>query len=63
VTVTSGAAAPPEDPRPDRLLAAESIGMALVGIRVVAKTVVVYSWDARAARLRWLAKQKPTKPA
>jgi hypothetical protein len=45
------------------LLAAESIGMALVGIRVVAKTVVVYSWDARAARLRWLAKQKPTKPA
>jgi uncharacterized RDD family membrane protein YckC len=27
----------------------------------LAKTVVVYSWDARAARLRWLAKQeKPT---
>ena len=29
----------------------------------LAKTVVVYSWDARAARLRWLAKQEPTKPA
>ena len=26
----------------------------------LAKTVVVYSWDARAARLRWLAKQEPT---
>ncbi len=26
----------------------------------MAKTVVVYSWDARAARLRWLAKQEPT---
>ena len=25
-----------------------------------AKTVVVYSWDARAARLRWLAKQEST---
>ena len=25
-----------------------------------AKTVVVYSWDARAARLRWLARQEPT---
>jgi uncharacterized RDD family membrane protein YckC len=25
-----------------------------------ARTVVVYSWDARAARLRWLAKQEPT---
>ena len=24
----------------------------------LAKTVVVYSWDARAARLRWLAKQE-----
>lgn len=24
-----------------------------------ARTVVVYSWDARAARLRWLAKQEP----
>ena len=29
----------------------------------LAKTVVVYSWDARAARLRWLAKQEPTTPA
>ena len=28
----------------------------------LAKTVVVYSWDARAARLRWLAKQEPTTP-
>jgi len=28
----------------------------------LAKTVVVYSWDARAARLRWLAKQEPTAP-
>ena len=26
----------------------------------LARTVVVYSWDARAARLRWLAKQEPT---
>lgn len=26
----------------------------------MAGTVVVYSWDARAARLRWLAKQEPT---
>ena len=26
----------------------------------MAHTVVVYSWDARAARLRWLAKQDPT---
>jgi uncharacterized RDD family membrane protein YckC len=25
----------------------------------LAKTVVVYSWDARAARLRWLARQEP----
>jgi len=29
----------------------------------LAKTVVVYSWDARAARLRWLAKQEPVPPA
>jgi uncharacterized RDD family membrane protein YckC len=29
----------------------------------LARTVVVYSWDARAARLRWLAKQEPTTPA
>jgi uncharacterized RDD family membrane protein YckC len=29
----------------------------------LAKTVVVYSWDARAARLRWLAKQEPTTSA
>lgn len=29
----------------------------------MAKTVVVYSWDARAARLRWLAKQDPSTPA
>jgi uncharacterized RDD family membrane protein YckC len=28
----------------------------------MAKTVVVYSWDARAARLRWLAKQDPVAP-
>jgi uncharacterized RDD family membrane protein YckC len=27
-----------------------------------AKTAVVYSWDARAARLRWLAKQDPATP-
>ncbi|MGH9079795.1 MAG: RDD family protein [Acidimicrobiales bacterium] len=29
----------------------------------VAGTAVVYSWDARAARLRWLAKQDPVDPA
>jgi len=29
----------------------------------LAHTVVVYSWDARAARLRWLAKQEPTTPS
>ena len=29
----------------------------------MAKTVVVYSWDARAARLRWLAKQDPATPS
>ncbi len=29
----------------------------------LAKTVVVYSWDARAARLRWLAKQEPVSPS
>ena len=29
----------------------------------MAKTVVVYSWDARAARLRWLAKQESTLPS
>jgi uncharacterized RDD family membrane protein YckC len=28
-----------------------------------AKTAVVYSWDARAARLRWLARQDPPAPA
>ncbi|MGD0880424.1 MAG: RDD family protein [Acidimicrobiales bacterium] len=28
-----------------------------------ARTVVVYSWDARAARLRWLAKQETTVPS
>jgi uncharacterized RDD family membrane protein YckC len=27
-----------------------------------AKTAVVYSWDARAARLRWLARQGPANP-
>jgi len=27
-----------------------------------AKTAVVYSWDARAARLRWLARQDPATP-
>jgi uncharacterized RDD family membrane protein YckC len=26
---------------------------------LIAKTAVVYSWDARAARLRWLARQGP----
>jgi uncharacterized RDD family membrane protein YckC len=29
----------------------------------LAGTAVVYSWDARAARLRWLAKQDATDPA
>ncbi len=29
----------------------------------LAGTAVVYSWDARAARLRWLAKQVPTQPS
>ncbi len=29
----------------------------------LAGTAVVYSWDARAARLRWLAKQDPTPSA
>jgi uncharacterized RDD family membrane protein YckC len=29
----------------------------------LAGTAVVYSWDARAARLRWLAKQVPADPA
>jgi uncharacterized RDD family membrane protein YckC len=29
----------------------------------LARTVVVYSWDARAARLRWLAKQEPATPS
>jgi uncharacterized RDD family membrane protein YckC len=28
-----------------------------------AKTAVVYSWDARAARLRWLARQDPATPS
>jgi uncharacterized RDD family membrane protein YckC len=28
-----------------------------------ARTVVVYSWDARAARLRWLARQEPATPS
>ena len=28
-----------------------------------ARTVVVYSWDARAARLRWLAKQESAVPS
>ena len=28
-----------------------------------AGTAVVYSWDARAARLRWLAKQDAADPA
>jgi uncharacterized RDD family membrane protein YckC len=28
----------------------------------LARTAVVYSWDARAARLRWLARQDPTAP-
>jgi uncharacterized RDD family membrane protein YckC len=75
-------------------LSGKTIGMALLGIRVVAtegelsfllfglgfigilfnkdrhalhdrlaRTVVVYSWDARAARLRWLAKQEPATPS
>jgi uncharacterized RDD family membrane protein YckC len=29
---------------------------------VVAKTAVVYDWDARAARLRWLARKEGTSP-
>jgi uncharacterized RDD family membrane protein YckC len=29
----------------------------------LARTVVVYSWDARAARLRWLAKQESAVPS
>lgn len=29
----------------------------------LARTVVVYSWDARAARLRWLARQDPSTAA
>jgi uncharacterized RDD family membrane protein YckC len=29
----------------------------------LAGTVVVYSWDARAARLRWLARQDAKAPA
>jgi len=29
----------------------------------IAGTAVVYSWDARAARLRWLARQDPAAPA
>jgi uncharacterized RDD family membrane protein YckC len=28
----------------------------------LARTAVVYSWDARAARLRWLARQDPSAP-
>jgi uncharacterized RDD family membrane protein YckC len=49
------------------------LGLGFVGILVHrdrrawhdrwAGTVVVYSWDARAARLRWLARQDPTVPA
>lgn len=45
------------------------VGLGLLGILTnrrryawhdrFAKTAVVYSWDARAARLRWLARQKP----
>ncbi len=48
-------------------------GLGLVGIVVakdrhgfhdrVAHTAVVYSWDARAARLRWLARQEPARSA
>jgi len=47
-------------------------GLGFVGILVTkdrhalhdraARTVVVYSWDARAARLRWLARQESTEP-
>ena len=47
------------------------LGLGLIGIVLtkdrhafhdrMAKTAVVYSWDARAARLRWLAKQEPAK--
>jgi uncharacterized RDD family membrane protein YckC len=29
----------------------------------LAKTAVVYSWDARAARLRWLARKDPATPS
>jgi uncharacterized RDD family membrane protein YckC len=49
------------------------LGLGFVGILVsrdrhalhdrLAGTAVVYSWDARAARLRWLARQEPTSPA
>jgi uncharacterized RDD family membrane protein YckC len=45
-------------------------GLGLIGILVqrerralhdlIAGTAVVYAWDARAARLRWLARQDPT---
>ena len=48
------------------------LGLGFIGILInkdrhalhdrLAKTVVVYSWDARAARLRWLAKQEPIAP-
>lgn len=46
-------------------------GLGLVGILLtkdrhafhdrVARTAVVYSWDARAARLRWLARREPAR--
>lgn len=49
------------------------LGLGFLGILVsrdrhalhdrLAGTAVVYSWDARAARLRWLAKQDPTAPS
>ncbi len=48
------------------------LGLGFIGILVnrdrhalhdrLAGTVVVYSWDARASRLRWLAKREPAAP-
>ena len=49
-----------------------TLGLGFLGILVgrerraiydqIADTVVVYAWDARAARLRWLARQSPAAP-
>jgi len=53
-------------------LSVVAVGLGFVGILVqrerrgwhdrLSGTAVVYSWDARAARLRWLAKQEPVAP-